>query len=354
MDKEKENQKQATKEYALESIIATAVKLPAVKVNRNSFLEETFKNEKVPIQDVLDLGPVEAGISREDLFQIATKLILKRTSVSSIASFTAGLPGGAAMAATVPLDITQFFGMSIRLAQELSYLYGADDLWKNGSVDEEKIRNQLIMYCGVMFGVSGAVSGVRVLTTQLVKATAKRLPQKALMKTFWFPILKKIGKALCVKVTKETVTKGVTKALPIFGGIISGAMNFASMMPMANRLLKTLDKACFDYSEDEFNADIEEINNVTEDIDIDADSGKSDVNVVDIKGKFTDEVKNAKSNISGAFNKFKGAVSSKISDKKATDKTDKFESVKKFKELLDMGIITQEEFDSKKAELLGL
>ncbi len=349
---EKENQKQVTKEYALESIIATAVKLPAVKVNRNSFLEETFKNEKVPIQDVLDLGPVEAGVSREDLFQIATKLILKRTSVSSIASFTAGLPGGAAMAATVPLDITQFFGMSIRLAQELSYLYGAEDLWKNGSVDEEKIRNQLIMYCGVMFGVSGAVSGVRVLTTQLVKATAKRLPQKALMKTFWFPILKKIGKALCVKVTKETVTKGVTKALPIFGGIISGAMNFASMMPMANRLLKTLDKACFDYSEAEFDSDIEKIENITDEIEVEVD--KKDFNIAGIKEKVASEVKNAGTSISGAFSKFKGAVSSKKSENNANNSDDKFEAVKKYKELLDMGIISQEEFDFKKAELLNL
>lgn len=349
---EKENQKQVTKEYALESIITTSAKLPAVKVNRNSFLEETFKNEKVPIQDVLDLGPVEAGVSREDLFQIATKLILKRTSVSSIASFTAGLPGGAAMAATVPLDITQFFGMSIRLAQELSYLYGAEDLWKNGSVDEEKIRNQLIMYCGVMFGVSGAVSGVRVLTTQLVKATAKRLPQKALMKTFWFPILKKIGKALCVKVTKETVTKGVTKALPIFGGIISGAMNFASMMPMANRLLKTLDKACFDYSEAEFDSDIEKIENITDEIEIEVD--KKDFNIAGIKEKVASEVKNAGTSISGAFSKFKGAVSPKKSENNANNSDDKFEAVKKYKELLDMGIISQEEFDLKKAELLNL
>ena len=33
---------------------------------------------------------------------------------------------------------------------------------------------------------------------------------------------------------------------------------------------------------------------------------------------------------------------------------DKFEEVRKYKELLDQGIITQEEFDRKKKELLGL
>ena len=34
------------------------------------------------------------------------------------------------------------------------------------------------------------------------------------------------------------------------------------------------------------------------------------------------------------------------------DKNDKFEEIKKYKELLDSGIITQEEFEQKKKELL--
>lgn len=42
---------------------------------------------------------------------MANKLIIKRTSQSSIASFVAGIPGGLAMAATIPADIMQFFGM---------------------------------------------------------------------------------------------------------------------------------------------------------------------------------------------------------------------------------------------------
>ena len=37
-------------------------------------------------------------------------------------SFAAGIPGGLAMAATIPADVAQFFGMALRLAQELAYL----------------------------------------------------------------------------------------------------------------------------------------------------------------------------------------------------------------------------------------
>lgn len=45
-------------------------------------------------------------------------------------------------------------------------------------------------------------------------------------------------------------------------------------------------------------------------------------------------------------------VLSKTSSNEATP--DKFEEIKKFKELMDDGIITQEEFETKKRELLGV
>lgn len=197
-----------------------------VKVSRDKFLAETFATEDVIIQDVLDFGPVEAKVSKEKLAAISNKLILKRTSQSSVASFTAGFPGGLAMVATIPADVLQFFGMSLRLVQELSYLYGAQDLWRDCQVDDEKVKKQLLLYCGVMFGVSGAVSGVRVLSTQIAKTTLKKSPQKALTKTFWYPIVKQIGKAIGVKVTKTTVAQGFSKAILVIGGVISGSINF--------------------------------------------------------------------------------------------------------------------------------
>lgn len=181
-----------------------------------------------------------------------------------MASFVAGIPGGLAMAATIPTDVLQFFGMSLRLAQELSYLYGAQDLWDDEKIDDDKVKNQLILYCGVMFGVSGAVSGVRVLSTQLSKTALKKIPQKALTKTFWYPILKKIANFIGISLTKKTFAQGISKAVPVIGGFISGGINFASMMPMANKLNDTLDKATFNYSDEEFNKDIEIIMNSDE------------------------------------------------------------------------------------------
>lgn len=186
-----EKEKNSAKQMVLEDIITKTIQIPGVKVNRKQFLAEQFASKANNLEEILDKGPIEAGIKREDIKLLSKKLILTRTSQSSIASFVAGIPGGLAMAATIPADTLQFFGMTLRLAQELSYLYGAQDLWKDGTIDDEKVKNQLILYCGVMFGVSGAVSGVRVLSTQLSKTALKKIPQKALTKTFWYPILKK-------------------------------------------------------------------------------------------------------------------------------------------------------------------
>ena len=175
--KKDNDNKEIASDLMLEEIVAKAIQIPGVKVDRNKFLAEQFSSKVDMLENIINNGPVEGQVSREEINNLANKLIIKRTSQSSIASFAAGIPGGLAMAATIPADMLQFFGMSLRLAQELSYLYGADDLWSNGEVDDEKIKNQLILYCGVMFGVSGAVSGVRVLSTQIAKTALKKKRQ---------------------------------------------------------------------------------------------------------------------------------------------------------------------------------
>ena len=111
--------------------------------------------------------------------------------------------------------------MALRLAQELSYLYGQPDLWENGALDNEKVKNQLILYCGVMFGVSSAGAGVRVMAANMAKVALKKIPQQALTKTVWYPIVKQVCKSVGVKITKSTVAKGFSKAIPVIGGVIS-------------------------------------------------------------------------------------------------------------------------------------
>ncbi len=332
-----------TKEYALENIVSSAVKIPGIKVNRAKFLGSVFAQRAESVDEILDKGSIEAGVSREDLRAIAKRHILKRTSESSAASFLAGIPGGLAMAATIPADIMQFFGMAIRLAQELSYLYGGQDLWEDNKLSEERVRSQLILYIGAMFGVSGAVSGVRVLTTQIAKTTLKKLPQKALTKTFWYPIIKQIGKAIGVRVTKTTVAHGVSKAIPVIGGVISGTLNFATMKPMADRLLEAIDKASFDYSDDELAADIETI----EEAQIEPEEEEKPK----LKEQLSKGIKVVGGGAAGAINKLKLGIGSK---KKTEDMDKTLETIEKLAKLKEEGILSEEEFSAKKKELLGL
>ena len=67
--------------------------------------------------------------------------------------------------------------------------------------------------------------------------------------------------------------------------------------------------------------------------------------------------KNDKDNIENALLTDQDKKCDEILENSKIQKTDrqsdKFEEIKKYKELLDMGIITQEEFDAKKKELLG-
>lgn len=332
-----QDNKEITSDIMLEEIICKAIQIPGVKVDRNRFLAEIFSSKVDLLENIINNGLIRVGITREEINNIANRLIIKRTSQSSIASFAAGIPGGLAMAATIPADILQFFGMSLRLAQELSYLYGADDLWENGKIDDEKVKNQLILYCGVMFGVSGAVSGVRVLSTQVAKTVLKKIPQKALTKTFWYPMIKKICSFVGYTLTKKTLASGVSKAIPVIGGVISGTINFASMMPMARNLNDTLDNATFDYSEEEFNRDIELLSNET--------------------GEVSEDKQSFKEKFVVGFNKTKNSVSnlfSKLGDNKDKSEIDPIEEIKKYKELLDSGIINQEEFNKKKKDLLNL
>lgn len=306
-----EQDKTETASITLETIITNAVKIPGVKVNRSKFLADVFANENIDLQTIIDMGPVSAGVSQECIEKAAAKLIFVRTSQSSAASFIAGIPGGFALAATIPADVAQFFGIALRLAQELSYLYGASDLWTENQLDNERVRNQLILYCGVMFGVSGAVSGVRVLSAQIAKTTLKKLPQKALTKTFWYPIIKQIGKAIGVKVTKTTVAQGISKAVPIVGGVISGGLNYASMIPMANRLNNALDKACFNYSEEEMAEDIETIENIDTDAVDNGQPNKLSRFANAAKDGFQESMKKASSGAASMLNKIKSEKTSK-------------------------------------------
>lgn len=238
-------------------LIEKALNIPGIKVERNVFLAETFKG-KVKSSDIsllLEKGPIKSGlISRKDIKKTAIMVANKRKLACSGLSFMAGIPGGMAMAGTIPADLLQFFAFNLRLAQEIAYIYGYEDFWSGDILNHEKVEHQLILFLGVMFGVGGASSVTRLTASNLSKTTLKKLPKIALTKTWYYPIVKKIAKFVGLTLTKDTFAKGVSKAIPVMGGLISGGLTYASMDRMNKRLYEAFDVAV-EYTDDEIFAD---------------------------------------------------------------------------------------------------
>ncbi|GAA0615618.1 EcsC family protein [Virgibacillus siamensis] len=230
------------KNVNIEKVVDQALKIPGVKVDRDDFLEQKFSKlvTSSQLEEILEFGPYNAGINKSTIDNVAKSVIHKRTVKSTSVSFGAGIPGGLAMAATIPTDIAQFFYHSLILAQELAYMYGHQDLWLDEHLDTEKARNNLILYLGVMFGVAGSSSAIKFISSGASKEVLKRLPQKALTKTFYYPIAKKVAGYIGIKVNKDIFAKGVSKVIPVLGGVVSGSVTYATMKPMGKRLASVL------------------------------------------------------------------------------------------------------------------
>ena len=111
-------------------VLQQVVKLPVVKVNREKFLVEKFSKEldKKDIAKLLEQGPPSL-LPQKTLDRVARSCIKDNVLRASGTSVLAGLPGGILMALTIPTDVAQFYAFSLKLAQELGYIYGYDDLW---------------------------------------------------------------------------------------------------------------------------------------------------------------------------------------------------------------------------------
>ncbi|OMD89326.1 bacteriochlorophyll 4-vinyl reductase [Paenibacillus odorifer] len=311
---------------SFELVLVNALKIPGVKVNRKEFLAHALADKVTSAQlnEALDKGPIEAGVPFHILDKVAKSHIEKRTLQSTGASFAAGLPGGLAMAATIPADTLQFFGVALRMAQELAYIFGHKDMWDNQKIDTERVKGELTIFLGVMFGIGGSASALKIVSAKLSQQMLKKLPQQALTKTIYYPIIKKVGASIGMKITKKTFAQGLSKAIPILGGVISGGLTYASMKPMGNRLRQALLDAVDGYSNDDFNRDYEDVKR----------------EIIDITDEVIEE-KDAEQHDEQTASTFNEPFS--VADE-----------LMKFKQLLDAGVISQEEFDTKKSKLLSM
>ena len=221
-----------------DKVMNAALSMPMVKVDRTAFLVKEFSMYDNADQ-LRDKRPIDL-FDAEAIERAARGVINSHLTTATVTSTAAGIPGGLAMAATMPADIAQYYWHVLVVAQKLGYLYGWPDLLDDKGQITEGTRNVLTLFVGVMFGAQAASKLVGEIAKQVSLQAAKRLPQQALTKTMYYPVIKQVAKWIGVKMTKDTFGRSVGKAIPILGGVLSGTITAFSFKPMAEKLHKHL------------------------------------------------------------------------------------------------------------------
>lgn len=221
-------------------VVSAAAKLPGIHVDREHFLRAQFDKhcDEALLDLVVEQGPRAAGVPVKVIAQVAKHVINHETTQVTLISAAAGLPGGlVAMLGTAAADIVQFQAALIRTSQKLAYIHGWPELFeKQGKNIDDETKDILMLFLGVMYGISTASKGIEKLAGLVAANVAKKLPQKALTKTLVYPIVKKISHLIGARMTKQIFASGISKAIPVAGALISGGVTFASFKPMASRL----------------------------------------------------------------------------------------------------------------------
>lgn len=231
-------------EIDIEDVIIMGLKLPGIRIDRAQFLQKELQS-KLP-QEVIDTAiiynPLSAQISTQLIDQIADEVIrYERNCVSGI-SVALGMPGGVAMAATIPADIAQYYGYMLRATQKLMYLYGFPEIniEEKGQTFDSETMNILIICMGVMYGAAGANNALKSIAKALANGVEKQLLRKALTKGTVYPIVKSVAKWFSIKMTKEIFAGFFKKAIPVVGGVIGGGITFLTFKPCCDKLKASL------------------------------------------------------------------------------------------------------------------
>ena len=220
--------------------LSKVVRVRGVRINRDEFLRQELSKLHMSddaITSAIDSNPLLAGVALTEIDRIADEAISYETNKSAAISFVAGIPGGFAMLGTIPADLMQYYVHAFRIMQKLAYLYGWRELLSDmDEVDDETI-GVLAMFFGVMLGVGGAAQSLTTFARSVaMPAFQKQVTKQALTKTSWYPMMKHCLRFIGINVTKKSFAQGVSKVIPLIGGVVSGGMTFVSLQYQSTRL----------------------------------------------------------------------------------------------------------------------
>ena len=239
-----------------EEIIQTVIRIESVRIDRNDFLTRQFAgDESISLDVILEKGPVGAGYDRGALRKTAVTLAQKETGKSGLLD----IPDGIIKNCIIPYQTLLFYAAAVRMIQQIAYLYGENDFWAYTDTDTDKTVGRLHLYYSVMTGSGKAEKALKLLSSSVTSKSFNKLTESFIEKTVYQPIVKPTAQALGVKMPKMKFNRIVSKAMPILKNAVADGINLTSLLPMANRLIKTLDEAQFAYSAADFEADWYEI-----------------------------------------------------------------------------------------------
>lgn len=235
-----DDQDKEAEEFAIK-FLTTVLRLRGVRIERDQFLKtELHKRGIAPAQitHAIDDSPAAAGITPLLLDEIAQASIEFERNKSSTLSFAAGVPGGFAMLATVPGDITQFYVHVFRIMQKLAYLYGWQSFLEDTENVDDETLGKLTGFLGVMMGIAGATGSIRHFAIRVARpAVEKKIANVALTKTAWYLPMKQTLRLVGVQVTKQSLARTVTKVIPLVGGVVSGGFTYIAFNTQSKRLM---------------------------------------------------------------------------------------------------------------------
>lgn len=361
-------------------ILRRAAVLKGVTINRETFLRTELAKKCPPdvVEAAIATNPQQAGVSLQIMDELADAAISIETRKVSGLSALAGIPGGLAMFGTIPADVIQYFAHSLRVEQKLAYLYGWESFLNDDDEVDDETMYRLILFLGVMMQVGSVNVSLTKFAAQTAKVgVAKTIQKQALTKTLWYTPLKKVLRVVGVNVTKKSFAEVVAKGVPVVGGVVSGGLTYATFRPSAVSLkkhLRTLPQATgVTLSEGEMEAVLERIDEETK-----ADyraaltaAGEKAAEVAVVakdKAAVVADVARDKAGIAakaaasgirkgfgGLSARFGKARAAKAQADEAAPSADAIaDQLHAYKTMLDEGLITQDDYDAKKKELLGL
>lgn len=401
-------------------LLKRASQLKGVTIPRAAFLSgELSKLCEAELVDAAAAStPHEANVPLDIVDTLADEAIGFEAGKVAGISALAGVPGGLIGLGTIPADIMQFVAHSLRMAQELAYLYGwpsfADE---SGAMDDDALY-ELILLLGSAMQVEGTALTLAQVADDISQAGAQESLRQLLGEDEWYLPIKKVLSAMGTAATQGTFVEVVSRGIPLLSGLITGSLTYATFRPAATalkQLLRALPQATGDVMPEdqmvELIAQIEEETKVALDVSLRSaleSAGEKAGTFVSQMGDAADDFTDRFGEAAVAVAQQAGAAANVVADKAAeyavaardkavdaakaaaigfikgigTSKRDKrrkkgqdeapevvptpeaantaastsdyTQELRLLKALLDDGIITQEEFDAKKRQLLGL